>query len=222
MSTSASTSGAVTPHVSRRDAWLLRLMSLGFGIGSFLFGLGAVLAMIGTPVPTADEIFVVGAICFTFAAAVQLLSAIQHAPTGPRLLRHVLTDPDLVSSTIQLIGTLYFNVMTVRALLLPMTEYGAVWRPDVYGSVCFLLSSWIAWHPVVRLRRYGLVITRSSVILWANMLGSIFFAVSAWGATLIRPGTFENSLWANLGTLLGAIGFLIAAVLVWPTPSEEG
>ncbi len=191
-------------------------MSAGFGIGSFLFGLGAVWAMTGNSVRTANIIFAAGAVFFTFAAFVQLISSAGSLPDGPQVIRRAVVDPDIVSAVIQFIGTLFFNVMTIRSVVLPMSEYEAVWRPDVYGSLCFLVSSWIAWHPIARLRRLDLIMDRSRVILWANMLGSIFFGISAWGSKLILPGTFENSLWANLGTLLGAIGFLVAAVLLWP------
>ena len=191
-------------------------MSAGFGIGSFLFGLGAVWAMTGNSVRTANIIFAAGAVFFTFAAFVQLISSAGSLPDGPQVIRRAVVDPDIVSAVIQFIGTLFFNVMTIRSVVLPMSEYEAVWRPDVYGSLCFLVSSWIAWHPIARLRRHDLIMDRSRVILWANMLGSIFFGISAWGSKLILPGTFENSLWANLGTLLGAIGFLVAAVLLWP------
>ncbi len=191
-------------------------MSAGFGIGSFLFGLGAVWAMTGNSVHTANIIFAAGAVFFTFAAFVQLISSAGSLPDGPHAIRRAVVDPDLVSAVIQFIGTLFFNVMTIRSVVLPMSEYEAVWRPDVYGSLCFLVSSWIAWHPIARLRRHDLVADRSRFILWANMIGSIFFGISAWGSKLVLPGTFENSLWANLGTLLGAIGFLVAALLLWP------
>lgn len=215
MTTSAASRHAPQTQ-ERRERWFLRLMSAGFGVGSTLFGLGAAWAMAGNSVHIANEIFTAGAVCFTFAALVQLVSSMAHLPVAPHPLRRAVTDPDVVSSVIQFIGTLWFNVMTIRSVVLPTVDYEQVWGPDVYGSACFLISSWIAWHPIVRIRRHGLVVNRSRVILWANMLGSIFFAISAWGAKLIRPGTFENSLWANLGTLLGAIGFLVAAVLLWP------
>ncbi|MGW5920723.1 hypothetical protein ACWFPY_17190 [Nocardia fluminea] len=49
---------------------------------------------------------------------------------------------------------------------------------------------------------------------WLNMMGSVFFAVSAVGAYVI-PATsdFVSRLWANLGTFLGALCFLAAALL---------
>lgn len=193
-------------------------MALGFGIGSVFFAAGAGVAMAGGSTRLANILFAIGAVFFTSAAAVQLKSAVNHFPDGDRPLRRALTDPDLVSSAIQLVGTLYFNVMTIRAVTLPPTsaDYRQVWGPDVIGSFCFLLSSWIAWHPIVRARRHAWIPGRSRMVLWWNMAGSVFFAISAWGAKLVGKDTVQNLLWDNLGTLLGAFGFLIAAFLTWP------
>ncbi len=217
MTTPARPTAQTRPHL-HRDLRQLRQMALGFGIGSMLFGSGAALAMAGGSSRIANYLFAIGAVFFTSAAFVQLLTAVMHFPRGRRTWRRAVVDPDLVSAAIQLVGTLYFNIMTVRAVVLPPTAdaYAQVWQPDVLGSACFLISSWIAWHPIVRARRHDLIAERSHVILWANMAGSVFFAISAWGAKLVAPDTLQNPLWSNMGTLLGAIGFLIASVLTWP------
>ena len=57
---------------------------------------------------------------------------------------------------------------------------------------------------------------------WLNLLGSIFFGASAVGA-YVDPdtGTLISMFWANLGTLLGAICFLVAALLSRSTIDEE-
>lgn len=223
MSTTAETTGP-NPDL-HLDIRRNREMSLGFGLGSILFGTGAVAAMAGAPSSTANVLFALGAVGFTAAALVQLISANAHFPAGPQTWRRAVRDPDLVSSLIQFIGTVEFNVMTLRAVFLPPTaaNYEMVWRPDVVGSACFLISSWIAWHPIARARRHSLVSERSHVILWANMAGSLFFAVSAWGAMLVghQVTEIQSELWNNLGTLLGAVGFLVAAVLLWPRPEAS-
>lgn len=202
----------------RRDLRDLRIMALGFGIGSILFGAGAVMAMLGAAPEPTNVTFALGAVGFTTAALVQLISSMLHFPAGPRRLRRALTDPDVTSAAIQFIGTLYFNLMTIRAVVLPPTaaDYHEIWGPDVLGSALFLISSWIAWHPIVRERRHEFVSRNSEWILRANMAGSGFFAISAWGAKLLGSGTLQNVLWDNLGTFLGAVGFLIASVLLWP------
>lgn len=209
---------ADSPAQLHRDLLQLRLMALGFGIGSVLFGAGAVVSLAGGSANLANVLFAIGAVFFTSAAAVQLIAAVDHFPPTLHPVRKGLTDPDLSSAVIQLIGTIYFNVMTLRAVLLPPTaaDYEQVWQPDVIGSACFLISSWIAWHPVARARKHRRIPERSHLILWSNMLGSVFFAVSAWGAKLVGEHTVQNQLWDNLGTLLGAIGFLSASWLMWP------
>ncbi len=194
-------------------------MSWGFGVGSGLFGLGAVLSALGARAFLANLMFAVGAVCFTFAAAVQWRQATGH--------RHAnrLKDPDWMSAIIQFGGTLEFNVMTLLALTLTIDpdamDYKHVWRPDVFGSAAFLISSWIAWHPIARRQRHELVRGRSRLIFWANMLGSTFFAISAWGAMLMPDGEFKSPFWNNLGTFLGAIGFLVAAVALHPRGHER-
>ena len=55
------------------------------------------------------------------------------------------------AATIQSIGTLCFNVSTFAALsdaLEPRGEDLLVWLPDAYGSICFLIASWIAVREV--------------------------------------------------------------------------
>ena len=57
-----------------------------------------------------------------------------------------------------------------------------MWRPDAYGSVCFLVSSaiafaeaghrWFSWRPG----------KRDWHITALNMWGSVFFGISAVGA----------------------------------------
>ena len=55
---------------------------------------------------------------------------------------------------------------------------------------------------------------RSWRCTWLNMAGSVFFGLSAIGAYVI-PSTsdFVSLFWANAGTFLGAICFLVAALL---------
>lgn len=215
------TSAAPTDQRGRRqDLRRLREMALGFGIGSLLFAAGSVVAIGGGDGTLIDVLYAVGAVFFTFAAQVQLFTALDHRPAPDRIgWAKAVRNPDLMSSAIQLVGTLYFNAMTIRALL--DASYQSIWTPDVLGSTMFLLSSWIAWHPIARERRHALVSLKSSAICWANLTGSIFFGLSAWGAQLLAPGVYRSSFWDNVGTLLGAIGFLIAAILLWPGRSTH-
>lgn len=203
-------------HPEIRD---LYAMGYGFGIGSVLFAAGAVLSALQVEAVVPAAVFVVGAICFTFAAGVQWRAAERRHP------RNRLRDPDWMAAAVQFPGTVAFNVMTIRALVMALqpdqVAYGQVWSPDVLGSALFLIASWIAWHPIARAKRHHWIAGRSKVITLSNMLGSIFFAASAWGAMLLPNGEFRSALWNNLGTFVGAVFFLVAAVCLLPHRSER-
>lgn len=217
MTTSARSPDLLERH---RDLRRLREMALGFGIGSVLFGAGAACAITSAATNLINVLYAVGAVFFTFAAGVQLFTALDHRPQDERVgLHKAIRNPDLMSAAIQLVGTVYFNAMTIRALL--DANYASIWTPDVLGSMAFLISSGIAWYPIARERRHALVSLKSRAICWANLAGSIFFALSAWGAELLSPGVYRSIYWDNAGTLLGAIGFLVASVLLWPERTSD-
>ena len=205
--------------MNTRETRQLNAMSVGFGIGSLLFAAGAMLSVIAANAVLTSVVYVVGAVCFTTAAAVQWVSAADHHPPS------VIRDPDWMSAALQFVGTVYFNVMTIRALVLSMgsssVSYDAVWQPDVIGSLLFLASSWVAWHPIAREHRHHLLHGRSRLICWANMMGSIFFGISAVGAAMLPDGTLRDEGWNNWGTFLGAIGFFVAAAALRPTADER-
>lgn len=101
----------------------------------------------------------------------------------------------------------------VAAIAAPETV-GAGWRPDAWGSVAFLVSSVLA---VLATRERGTLWDRDART-WhgtgLNLLGSIAFGVSAVAAFVV-PSTDElvSTLWANLGTGIGALCFFTAALL---------
>jgi hypothetical protein len=190
----------------RRESW-------GFAVGSLLFGVGAVVsASVLIDVVVTNLIFFTGALFFTAAAFIQL--AMSRRP------RRDVTRADALdwwAAVVQFGGTLFFNLSTTEALLNaldPTSHLRTGWRPDVFGSACFLVAGAIAilattvrdalWDPNARIWR----------CTWLNMVGSIFFAISAIGA-YVAPSTGEviSELWTNLGTLAGAACFLAAALL---------
>ena len=190
----------------RRESW-------GFAVGSLLFAVGAVLAASDLlDVVITDLVFFTGALFFTAAAFIQL--AMSRRP------RRSVTRAEAVdwwAAVVQFGGTLFFNLSTTEALLNgldPTSHVRTGWRPDVFGSACFLVAGILGifattmrdtlWDPNARIWR----------CTWLNMVGSIYFAVSAIGA-YVAPATSEvvSELWANLGTLLGAACFLAAALL---------
>lgn len=158
--------------------------------------------------------FFVGSLLFTAAAFIQL-SLSGRRP--PRRGTNAADRWDWWAAAIQFAGTLLFNLSTGQALaaaLADLSEIGAGWRPDAYGSAAFLISSALA---VVATRDRGELWDRDARS-WhgtgLNLLGSIAFGVSAVGA-YVSPTTDDlvSLFWANLGTFIGALCFLVAALL---------
>jgi hypothetical protein len=138
-------------------------------VGSFCFALGSVPGF-ASVVPTAvvGMVFFIGSIFFTSAAFLQLLQSRRGV--------------DWAASMIQLAGTVWFNLNTFDAMqsgLSVRQENLRIWTPDFIGSVCFLVSSWIAVAGVCR-RPWCVQRGRSEWWISAvNLLGSIFFMLAA-------------------------------------------
>jgi hypothetical protein len=92
-----------------------------------------------------------------------------------------------------------------------------IWTPDALGSICFLVASELAFAEVGHRLLSWLPHRRSWRITALNLFGSVAFGVSAI-ASFILPTTGEPaSVWlTNLGTFVGAICFLVGAVLLLP------
>ena len=192
----------------RREAW-------GFAIGSVFFAVGAVPFYAEAVGPVLTNLtFFIGAIFFTLAAFIQLALS---GRRPPRRGSNRADRADWWGSAVQFVGTLFFNMSTGAALITVVnteTLVGSGWVPDALGSVCFLVAS--AFAVAATTDREGLwdPQARSWRCTWLNMAGSVFFGLSAIGA-FVLPATsdFVSLLWANLGTFLGALCFLVAALL---------
>ena len=158
--------------------------SLCFAIGPFpgyvqLVGQGA-----------AGATFFAGSILFTSAALLQLLR-----------------DPGWATG-VQLAGTLFFNLSTFGALTAGLSthqENRVVWAPDVFGSACFLVASWLAWTA-----------SRDRVGAW-NLCGSFAFGIAAAASYVVpKTGDVLALAPANLTTVLGALCFLAGSLLLLP------
>ena len=210
----------------------IRLQAFGFAIGSALFATGSLTSQFSPSSQAAANVqLAVGAAFFTFGAAMQLwLSRLHQAQEDVRVwqLRTEVRNPDLVSSVVQLVGTLYFNIMTLQAVFEvytdPVVANHEIWRPDLIGSALFLLSSAIAWAPVARHRRHNHVWRRSLWISRLNVAGSLAFGVAALGSRYLQDGQLLNPPLANWATFVGAVCFLVGALLILPrwAPDPEG
>ncbi|WP_422748451.1 hypothetical protein ACN27E_09295 [Mycobacterium sp. WMMD1722] len=186
-----------------RQCWL-------FVIGSSLFALATVPGFAPTAgAGAANALCFAGSFFFTAAAWIQLNRARSQSQT------------DWWSAATQFAGTLLFNVSTGAAVWAHAVtqERRLVWAPDATGSVAFLISGVLGIVAVST--SIGLVApaARDWQAQWVNMIGCVAFGISAAGAFVSRAGITEDALLANLGTFIGALCFLAAAVLVLPARS---
>jgi hypothetical protein len=188
-----------------------RTIATLFMIGSACFALGALPGYLAAVGVTADGVtFFIGSLFFTSAGLGQFLQARETGGRGSK---------EWWAATIQLAGTLFFNASTLHALATGLSAAEAdqqVWRPDAFGSICFLVASGLSlslaggllsWRPH----------DREWWIAELNMLGSIAFGVSAVASYVVPDsGLPRNVALTNLGTFVGALCFLLGAYLLLP------
>jgi hypothetical protein len=204
-----------------------------FAIGSACFALGALPGYADAVGVRADNTtFFVGSLFFTTAASLQYLETVNADPiVGDhrlhRRLRLLTWEPrriDWWACAVQVVGTLWFNVSTFAAMLDGLSAEQAnrlVWRPDAYGSVCFLVASALAWVEV----GHRWLCWRPAELSWwialLNLVGSIAFGVSAVAAWVVPDsGQPVNAELVNLGTFVGALCFLAGGVLLLPERTQ--
>ena len=187
-----------------------------------LFALGSICFLIA-PFPgylqlvgdTADGLtFFVGSILFTAGGALQSWLA-----WGAWRSRDVGGGAAWWSAIAQSVGTLFFNVTTYQALhvALASADYDRlVWRPDLRGSICFLVSGLIAYRASPRGGRHRWLPRRGGEGWWqpaVNLLGCIFFGISAVAGYVVpSSGSMLDLAAANWNTSLGAACFLACAL----------
>lgn len=179
-----------------------------FAIGSVLFALATVPGFAATAgAGAANALCFAGSFFFTGGAWVQLSRS---ADDESRL--------GWWSAATQFMGTLLFNVSTGAAVWAHAAteERRLVWAPDATGSVAFLVSAALGLAAVRVSAGYREPGSRDRQVQWINMAGCVAFGVSALGAFVRPTGVTEDALLANLGTFIGALCFLSAALLMWP------
>ncbi len=190
-----------------RERW----MALCFALGSACFLIGPFPGYVQLVGAAADAVtFFVGSILFTAGGALQT-SLSFHDRRSPGAGRAAWW-----AATIQSAGTLFFNVTTFQAMdtSLSNSHYDRlVWRPDALGSICFLVSGFIAYRASPR---HGWLPTRGGTGWWepaVNLLGCIFFGISAVAGYVVpATGSMIDLAAANWNTSLGAACFLACAV----------
>jgi hypothetical protein len=190
-----------------RERW----MAWSFAIGSTCFLVGpfpGYAELVGGKADAAT--FFVGSIFFTAGGGLQSLLAWPD--------RHQAGDGTAAwrAAWIQSAGTLFFNISTFLALHTAISSPSydrLVWRPDAFGSICFLVSGWIAYRAS---RRRGWRPERGFPGWWqpaVNLLGCVFFGISAIAGFVVpSSGSVIDLAAANWNTSLGAACFLACAV----------
>ena len=205
-------------------AWWIGVL---FMIGSACFAAGSTPGYVDLVGATAvGWTFFVGSVFFTSAALLQYLKAVNvvrsvNADRQVGRLRVVSSEPtriDWWASLVQLGGTVFFNLSTFHALettLSPAQENELIWRPDALGSVCFLVASALAWAEA----GHAWFSWRPRKVSWwiaaLNLLGSIAFGFSAVASRIVPDsGEPRNVTIVNIGTFVGAVCFLVGALLL--------
>ena len=198
-----------------------------FAIGSVFFALGSVPFYASYVGVFHDNLtYFIGSIFFTTAGLLQFLetaSAPQEIGGLKNKLHFMFFQPrriDWWSTAIQSLGTVFFNISTFAALINTFSASQAelfIWSPDLYGSICFLVSSYLIYmeigHGFASLKLKNL----SWWIVFLNLVGSVAFGVSAVGAFIPLPSDQPfNPFLMNMGTFIGAVCFFAAAVMLLP------
>lgn len=225
--------GAATPLWQARGYnWLTGLF---FSVGSLLFMLGATFSVMPPSGPWTPSgyvtslVFFAGSIPFTTAGYMQLFQAanapeFREGPAGTTRRRGVSLigwhprSLGWLSAFAQFIGTVAFNFNTFDGIHPDPTWYEqdlAIWTPGLIGSILFLVSGYLAFIETC----HGYWAWRPRELDWwivfVNLLGCIFFMTAGILAYVPRgaePGWIAVA--ANVHLWLGALGFLIGALLL--------
>jgi hypothetical protein len=199
-----------------------------FAIGAACFALGALPAYADAVGTNLDNLtYFIGSLFFTTAAFLQYFEAVSTNPYLDRTHRRrfrALFDVqhariDWWASLVQFVGTLWFNRTTLSALVVGLgasNSHHPIWRPDAFGSICFLVSSWLSWAETC----HGRFAWRPHDLSWwitlLNLVGSVAFGVSAVASYVKPNGQLVSLALTNLGTFAGAICFLVGGILLLP------
>jgi hypothetical protein len=211
----------------RRRGWWIAVL---FIIGSACFAVGAFPPTASLLGAAAAYVFFIGSVFFTSAAYLQYYEATNEGDeldgsgrTG-RLAGVRATSLGWWATAIQLIGTVAFNVSTFAALLdlSTLQEEALMWAPDMVGSACFLVASALVimeTHDRIHSAYLRSLESRIAVI---NMAGSVAFGFSAIAAFVVpTTGELANIAVVNAGTFIGALCFLVGAVMLIPDMRPE-
>lgn len=201
------------PTATKWISWL-------YMIGAACFA-AASIPMLASVVPDGviGATYFVGSLFFTSASALVAITTWRHIKASDdRRTQSILKSIDWWAAMIQLVGTLWFNINTFNAMqdgLSVQEENLRVWTPDFRGSVCFLVSSYLALISVCHRGWCFCPHERTWRIAGLNLVGSTFFMTAAFCA-FVLPSTGDalDASLANSATMVGALCFLWGAHLL--------
>ncbi len=219
----------------RRLGWWVAAL---FIVGSTCFTVGAFAAAFPgfAPGPLAEgdflgRLFATGAVFFTGAAWLQWLEVLngdieEALASGPRpgwrWFGFRPRNLGYLASSVQLAGTLLFNVSTLAATrpeLSARQESLWIWAPNMAGCVCFLVASYAAYAEVSHGPASFAPRSLSWWIVMINIAGSVAFQVS--GFTSYVGASSSLLFWSNVFTMIGGGCFLAGAYLLIPELFDE-
>jgi len=220
--------------LARIGWWIATLFMIGsacFAVASAAALFPDLLGAFALETNTINAVFFAGSIFFTLAAWMQLLAAInadriaaiKHRARLEGRLRWFAWKPweiGWLSAFVQFVGTLLFNANTLDAMLPHLDwleEDLLIWVPDLIGSVFFLVASGLAMIEYAHAEKDWDPADVSFWVVLVNLLGSVFFGVSAVFAVVL-PATADllDTWMANAFTCLGAVCFFAGAYLLLP------
>ena len=204
---------AFAPRLAGRIVWD-RWIAIGFAVGSACFLVGPFPGFVQLVGAGADgAVFFAGSIFFTLAALLEVRESTLR-------LGRWAADPSWWSAAVQFVGTLLFNLSTFAAMQDGLSTGQAnrlVWAPDLFGSAAFLISGALAYRVANRARRRASRRDREWTMAAVNLTGCVLFGISAIASYIVpSSGSILDLAAANWTTALGALCFLIGAVLLLP------
>jgi hypothetical protein len=211
-------------------------VGLIFAIGASFFILGSVLSIwpgmakfFSLDNREVNFVFFLGSIPFTSAAFLQLFQAAKDEKKVSNKERNTFNIPfigwypkskEWLSAMLQFIGTILFNFSTYDATLPNLDAYKQdviIWVPDIFGSILFLLSGYIAFYQFVQQYWKWQFSNISWWVVFINLLGCIAFMISALFSFIPLKSTPSNAILISIFfTLLGASFFFWGSLLMWP------
>ena len=217
----------------RRMNWWMGVI---FSLGALLFGLASLLSLDSTAMNEMSgwremvaTTFFVGSLFFTAAAYLQLFQSanarefpLQKQGSSRRKIIFGWRPRDIgwVSSALQFVGTIWFNLNTFDGMLPDMgwiRQDLLLWFPDMIGSIFFLISGRLAFLETCHERWRWQPNNISWWVVFSNLLGCLAFMIAAvLAVSLPVPVASWISVSSVVFTLIGSIGFLIGSLLMLP------